>query len=119
MRDIGRRIQRYRLSRYRAPQGAFPPPPRWVWIAAALWLAYVGILSERSLYRIWRMEGESAQAQRELGEVRREIDRLDREARDPQARLREAERALRREGFSSPGEIIYRIEGGTRDSLTR
>ena len=83
MRDIGRRIQRYRLSRYRAPQGAFAHPPRWVWIAAALWLAYVGILSERSLYRIWRMGGESARAQRELGEVRAEIARLDQEARDP------------------------------------
>ncbi len=119
MRDIGRRIQRYRLSRYGAPPGAFPRPPRWVWIAAALWLAYVGFVSERSLYRIWRMGDENARAERELAEVRREIARLDRDARDPLARLRDAERALRREGFARPGEIIYRIESDQLDSLER
>ena len=119
MRDIGRRIRRYRLSRYRSPQGPFPRPPRWVWIAAALWLAYVTLLSERSLYRIWRMGDENARAQRQLEEVRREIARLDRDARDPQARMREAERALRHEGFARPGELIYRIDGGDPDSLKR
>ena len=117
MRDIGRRIRRYRLSRYRAPQGAFPRLPRWVWIALGLWLAYVAVLSERSLYRIWRMGDEDTRAQRQLEEARREIARLDREARDPQARQREAERALRREGFARKGEVIYRIDGADPDSL--
>ncbi len=118
MRDIGRRIRRYRLSRY-APPGAFPRPPRWVWIVAALWLAYVGFLSEHSLYRIWRMSAENARVQRDLRDVRREMARLDRDARDPQTRLRDAERALRREGFARRGEIIYRIEGDPPDSLGR
>jgi len=119
MRDIGRRIQRYRLSRYRAPQGSFPRPPRWVWLAAALWLAYVCVISERSLYRIWRMGDENARAQQELARVREEIRRLDKDARDPGARLRDAERALRREGFARPGEVIYRIESGVPDTSRR
>ncbi|MEK7330508.1 MAG: hypothetical protein AAB290_02455 [Candidatus Eisenbacteria bacterium] len=119
MRDIGRRIQRYRLSRYGAPQGALPRPPRWLWIAAALWLAWVGFLSEHSLYRIWRMGAENTRAQRELEEARREIARRDQDARDPKTRLRDVERALRHEGFARPGEIIYRIEGGRSDSLAR
>ena len=119
MRDIGRRIRRYRLSRYAAPPRAFPRPPRWVWIAGALWLAYVGVVSEHSLYRIWRMGVENARAQRELADVRREITRLDRDARDPQARQRDAERALRREGFARPGEVIYRIDSEVSDSLGR
>jgi cell division protein FtsB len=119
MRDIGRRIQRYRLSRYRLPQGACPRPPRWVWLVAALWLAWVGVLSERSLFRIWRMQDESARAQRELAKVREEIARLDRDARDPDSKLRDAERALRREGFARRGEVIYRIESGAPDTLGR
>lgn len=119
MRDIGRRIQRYRLSRYRAPQGGLPRPPRWVWIAAALWLAWVGLVSEHSLYRIWRLSAENARSQRELEEARREIAPLDQRARDPKSRLRDAERALRHEGFARPGEIIYRIEGDRSDSLAR
>ena len=117
MRDIGRRIQRYRLSRYGAPQGPLPRPPRWVWIAAALWLAWVGFLSEHSLYRIWRMGAENARAQSDLDGTRREMERLDQDARDPKARLRDAERALRHDGFARPGEIIYRIEGARSDSL--
>lgn len=119
MRDIGRRIQRYRLSRYGATQGGLGRPPRWVWLALVLWLAWVGFVSEHSLYRIWRMGAENTRAQRELTEARREIARLDQDARDPKARLRTAERALRREGFAKPGEIIYRIQGDRPDSLTR
>lgn len=119
MRDIGRRIQRYRLSRYRAPQTGFPRPPRWVWILLGLWLAYVGVLSERSLFQIWRMGREHARAQQELVRARGEIQRLDRDARDPQARLRDAERALRADGFARRGEVVYRVEPGTPDTLAR
>ena len=119
MRDIGRRIQRYRLSRYGAPQGMLGRPPRWVWLALLLWLAWVGFVSEHSLYRIWRMGAENARAQQELKEARREIARLDQDARDPKTRLRNAERALRHEGFAKAGEIIYRIEGNQPDSLAR
>ena len=119
MSDIGRRIRRYRLSRYAAPSRALPRPPRWLWIAGALWLAYVGFLSEHSFYNIWRMSAENGRVQRELAEVRRELARLDREARDPRARQREAERALRGEGFARPGEVIYRVETEPPDSLGR
>lgn len=119
MRDIGRRIQRYRLSRYAASGGGFFSPPRWVWLLAAAWLVYVGLLSDHSLYRIWRMSEEHARASRELETMRGEIMRLDREARDPQARLRATERALRRDGFARPGEIVYRVEKDRPDSLKR
>jgi len=119
MRDIGRRIQRYRLSRYGSPQGGLGRPPRWVWLALALWLAWVGFVSDHSLYRIWRMGVENARAQQDLQGARAEIGRMDREARDPKTRLRTAEKALRKEGFAKPGEIIYRIEGERVDTLAR
>jgi cell division protein FtsB len=119
MRDIGRRIQRYRLSRYRNPQGSFPRPPRWVWLVVAVWLAYVGVLSERSLYRIWRMSDENARAQRDLATVREENARFDNDARKPGSRMRDAERALRREGFARRDEMIYRIESSVPDTTRR
>jgi cell division protein FtsB len=119
MRDIGRRIQRYRLSRYASPGGGPVSPPRWVWLLAAAWLIYISLLSEHSLYRIWRLSEERTRAGRELGSMQAEIMRLDREARDPQAQMRAAERALRRDGFARPGEIVYRIGKDAPDSLKR
>jgi cell division protein FtsB len=115
MRDIGRRIQRYRLSRYAAPGGL--RLPRWLWLVALAWLAYVVAISDHSLWRIWRMSEENRAATAELETVRAEIGRLDREARDPKARLREAEEALRKDGFARPGEIIYRIGKDVPDTL--
>ena len=119
MSDIGRRIRRYRLSRYAVPRGGLPTPPRWVWILGALWLVWVGFVSDHSLYQIWRTSEEGARTRRELQEARRESERLDREARDPVQRSREAEHALRNEGFARPGEIVYRIEGARQDSVAR
>ncbi len=119
MRDIGRRIQRYRLSRYRPLPSGIPRPPRWVWLVAAAWLIYIGLLSDRSLYRIWRMGQENSRAEKRLHDAESEISRLDREAKDPHARQDEAEQALRREGFAKRGEIIYRIQPGGVDTTGR
>jgi cell division protein FtsB len=116
MRDIGRRIQRYRLSRYATQRGGWRAP-RWVWLLALGWLVYVVAVSDHSLWRIWRMREENRRAATELETVRAEIDRLDRQARDPKARMREAEEALRKDGFARPDEIIYRIERDRADSL--
>ncbi|MBI1795827.1 MAG: septum formation initiator family protein [Candidatus Eisenbacteria bacterium] len=119
MSDIGRRIQRYRLSRYAIPGGGFGRLPRWLWLIVGAWLVYLTVFSEHSLYRIWRMSDESHRAGRDLEATRREIDRLDRQAHDPKARLRETEQALRKDGFARPGEIIYRLEKSKPDSLAR
>src|SRR5262245_41616339 len=120
MSDIGRRIQRYRLSRYAAPGGGLRRMPPWVWLIAAAWLVWVVVLSDHSLYRIWRMSDESRRAGRDLETTRREVERLDRQARDPKAKMQEAEQALRKDGFARPGEIIYRVEKkDAGDSLAR
>jgi cell division protein FtsB len=120
MSDIGRRIQRYRLSRYATPGGGLRRPPPWLLLIAAVWLVWATVLSDHSLYRIWRLSDENRRAGRDLDTMRREIDRLDRQASDPNARLREAEQALRRDGFARKGEIIYRVEKKSgEDSLSR
>ena len=119
MGDIGRRISRYRLSRYATPQGGLGRPPRWVWVVAALWLAWVGLVSDHSLYRIWRTSADAARTRRDLEEAQREITRHDREARDPGQRAREAEAVLRGQGYARQNEIIYRIGGASPDTLAR
>jgi cell division protein FtsB len=93
---------------------------RWIWAGLALWLLWAGLVSDHSFYRIWRLGRENERYQLELERVRHEIDRLEAELRSPQAMRERAERQLREEnGMAKPGEIIYRIFGGPRDSLAR
>ena len=109
MRDIGRRIQRYRLARY-APNQRLSVP-RWAWIAFGVWAIWAGFVSDHSFYQLWRLEHGSAREHANLERTRADLERLERQTRDPRARLSEAERHLREEdGWSRPNEIIYRID---------
>src|SRR5262245_37816137 len=95
MRDIGVRIRRYRLARY-APTGEpLRRRVRGLWLGAALWLAWAGLLSEHSLYRIWRLDRENVETRRGLDRLRADVTRLDAELKDPEARKMQAERWLR------------------------
>ena len=49
MRDIGRRIQRYRLSRYAPPRGPVRRRLKWLWLLGAGWLTWIGVVSDHSL----------------------------------------------------------------------
>ena len=109
MRDIGERIQRYRLSRYGAASGR-PRRIGWVWPLLGLWLVYVGALGEHSWFRIWRLSRESGRIQKELAATRTQLDRLEHQLKDPDARRQLGEKVLReRNGFAGQGELIYRI----------
>jgi len=112
MRDIGRRIQRYRLSRYARPEGGGFRVPRWAWIALAVWLLWAGVVSEHSFYQLWRVRHMATREHEQLLETQAEVERLEGEAKDPQARKLEAERLLReQDGWSRKDEIIFRIDG--------
>jgi cell division protein FtsB len=109
MRDISRRIQRYRLSRYAPAHRTIPL--KWAIAAFAVWALWAGVLSDHSLYRMWKLERTSAHERSSLATARHELDQLERRTRDPQSRLSEAERHLREDdGWSRPNEIIYRID---------
>ena len=109
MRDIGRRIQRYRLARYAPAQGAHVP--KWAWLALGAWILWAGLVSDHSFYQLWRMERISAREHDRLQETQNSLRHLDRQARDGTERKRIAEKLLReQEGWSRPGEIIYRID---------
>ncbi len=120
MRDIGVRIRRYRLSRYAPALDPVRRRLRWAWALAAIWLAWVGFLSEHSFYRIWRLGRENEAAALELERVGLERDRLETELKDPAASRLRGERWLREHGgMAGRGEIIYRIQGARGDSLKR
>ena len=112
MRDIGRRIQSRRLTRY-----AHAPAPRlarWIWLALGVWALYAGLLSNHSFYQLWRVQSISRREQAQLLETQNDVRHLDHQARDGNERKRIAERMLReQEGWSRPGEIIYRIDDKT------
>ena len=118
MRDIGNRIKRYRLSRYAAPEQRPTRKFRWAYPLFALWVLYVGVLSEHSMLRIWQMARENQRATSQLDSLQVEVERLDRELRDPKAKRARGERVLReRVRYARPGEIVYTIEDDVPDSL--
>jgi cell division protein FtsB len=121
MRDISRRIKRYRLSRYALPDDPVRRHFKWVWVLAFGWVAWAGFISEHSLYRIWRLDQESKQTTSALAETQRQREILEEEQRDPEARRQNAERILREEnGMAGPNEIIYQIRDDVpADSLGR
>jgi cell division protein FtsB len=110
MRDIGARIQRYRLSRYAAPEDRVRRSLRWAWLFAALWLVWVGFVSEHNFVRLWQLTREHQRSSAELRRLDAEVARLDAQQRDPAAQRLLAEHALReKSGMAKPGEIIYSI----------
>ena len=110
MRDIGTRIQRYRLSRYAPPEDRVRRGLRWAWLAGALWLVWVGFLSEHNLVRLHQLSRECQRSKIGLRRLNEEVARLDAQQHDPAARLSLAEHALReKSGMAKPGEIIYQI----------
>ncbi len=114
MRDIGQRIQRYRLARYAPPEHRQASKWRWAWLAVALWLAWVGVLSEHNFYRLWRLGDERTQVDTQLAHARAEIADLEQQMKSPDARRFMAEKTAREQhGWARPGEIIYRVEDGT------
>jgi len=118
MRDIGVRIRRYRLGRYAPAGDPLRGRLRWLWVVGALWMVWAGLLSEHSLFRIWRLDRENAAARRDLERLQAEVARLDGELRDPAAGRLRAERWLReRDGMAKPREIVYRIHPRGADTL--
>lgn len=110
-RDITRRVLSRPLRSPFAPGGGDPTRHRWIWVALGAWLLWVTVISDHSLWRIAQLKRELAQAERELGRVTAESQTIQASLDDPVARREQAERVLRtQQGWSRPGEIIYRVD---------
>ena len=113
MRDIGARIQRYRLSRYAPPEDRVRRGLRWAWLVGVLWLVWIGFVSEHNLLRLRKLSHECQRSEAWLQRLNSEVARLDVQQRDPAAQRLLAEHALReKSGMARPGEIIYQIRTG-------
>jgi cell division protein FtsB len=120
MRDIGRRIQRYRLSRYAPPLGPVRRRLKWLWLLAAGWLTWIGVVSDHSLLQIWRLSREHRRMERDLDASRLERRKLESELEDRRTQQERAEHVLRTEfGMAGRGEIIYQFRDVPADSLGR
>jgi len=109
MRDIGRRIRRYRLSRYAPPVDRVRRSLKWAWWLGALWLVWIALISDHSLLRIWRLRAALESSGRRLAESRRETEGIAATLRHPDLLV---ERTARENyGMARPGEVIYRISG--------
>jgi len=107
MRDIGARIQRYRLSRYGRVGGA---TFRWAWPLLFVWLIYATFLGQHSLLRIWLMGNEQRRIEGQLADTRAELNRTEHVLHDKALLRDRGEHVLReRNGFARTGERIYRI----------
>lgn len=110
MRDIGQRIQRYRLTRFGPRNASLLRRLAWVWPILGLWGVYVLFLGEHSVIRIWRLSQENRRMRAELASTQKELNRLEGRMNDPRVMRDRAEHMLReRSGYARPGEIIYRI----------
>ena len=117
MRDIERRIQRRRLSRYGSGSGAFQWP--WVWLALGIWLVWATFLSGHSFYQLWRLERATGTERTRLQHLTASLEETERQSNDPRARRDKAEAILYEEGGARPHEIIYRIEDSKAQAPSR
>ena len=86
--------------------------PRWFWLAAGLWLAWVTVLSDHSFWRIAQLKREIASSEREAERLKSDTEQLEKQVKDPEVRKFRAEEIARTQhGWAAPGEIVYRFRG--------
>ena len=131
MRDIGIRIQRYRLSRYAPPAKLSERARLWLTFGLAAWGIWALFLSDHSAVRLVGLSHREQATNAKLASTQGTVKRLEQDlasANDPAVQ----ERILReRHNFARPDERLYVIEsngqvrrveplpGATTDSTKR
>ena len=111
MRNIGIRIQRYKLQRYRAPESMSERARLLLTLALAGWGIWALFLSDHSAVRLWRLDAKKKAAEQTLASTQRGVVRAKddlRAADDPEV---EARVLRERHNFARPGELLYVIQG--------
>ena len=110
MRDIGIRIQSYKLRRYRPPETVGEKARLGLAVVLAAWLIWALFLSDHSAVRLAGLEHKKHSAAANLEDVQRDVERNRRElksAGDPEV----AERTLHeRHNFAREDELLYVIQ---------
>jgi cell division protein FtsB len=112
MRDIGIRIQRYKLSRYRPPDSLSERARMLLTLGLAGWLIWALFLSDHSVVRLLALNAKKAQTEAQLLATQTQVAKLEAELKssgDPEV----GARVLRdRHNFAQPGERLYVMPGG-------
>jgi len=112
MRDIGIRIQRYKLSRYRPPDSLSERARMFLTLGLAGWLIWALFLSDHSVVRLLALNAKKAQTEAELLATQAQVAKLENDLKssgDPEVGVR----VLRdRHNFAQPGDRLYVIPGG-------
>ncbi len=118
-RDIAGRVLRRRIdSPYHGPS-RWPVRPRWILLVLSLWAAWVAFNPDHGLLRIRELRRELDDSRAELVSAKSTNTALDKRLRDPVGQAEHAEEVLRSQGMARPGEIIYRFDPATPDSVAR
>jgi cell division protein FtsB len=111
MKNVGIRIQRYRLQRYRPPERISERARLLLTVALAGWLIWALFLSDHSAVRIFALQRREAGVEAKLAQTQREVDDAGRDL-DAAQRPEVAEQVLReRHNFAKDGELLYVIGG--------
>jgi len=120
MRDIGIRIQRYRLRRYKPPETIGEKARLGLAVALAGWAIWALFLSDHSAVRLLALEHRKNSTEAQFVAAERAVKRSEQDlaaAADP----RVAEAWLRsRHNFAHEGELLYVIQpdGSVRPAPT-
>ena len=111
LRDRSRRFfARPHEAKGRAGQGRHIP--RWFWLVAGAWLAWVTVLSDHSFWRIAKLKREIASSEALAVQLKQDTEQIEKQVRDPEARKFRAEEIARTQhGWAAPGELVYRFRG--------
>ena len=111
MRNIGIRIQRYKLQRYRPPESISERARLGLAVALGLWLIWALFVSDHSAVRLVGLTHKRDRTQADLAAMQAQVKRGEAEVRtiDDPATI---ERILReRHNFAHEGELLYVIQG--------
>jgi hypothetical protein len=108
MRDLGVRIARQKLLRYRVPEADGARWRRWVLLAAAAWTLWALFLSDHSVTRLLKLKSDRDRLSGQLARAQAELQRTQSHALTGKLTPSEQERILReRHGYAKDGEWIY------------
>jgi len=116
MRDIGIRIQRYKLQRFRDGGVGNDRARLLLTLGLAGWLIWALFLSDHSVVRLMELNGRKADTEARLGATQARVGKLENDLKssdDPEV----GERVLRdRHNFAKDGEVLYvmpHVDGST------
>jgi cell division protein FtsB len=119
-RDIARRFFTRHIGRSPVARASFEIP-RWLLVAAMVYLVYALGISNNSARRILELKHEIGSNQAEATRMRKEADEINGRLSDPEKRRFHAESVARTElGWAASDELVYRFrDDGTVADSTR